>query len=146
MGRPPTLLLFSLLPLVGCATGGGRPGNIPAAEVEAHLTAPLFFGSSGMTAANFEVDVTNTAAVSISVRRIQLSTTAMTQYAIRPTERLFRETLAPGETKAFHIVTDAITGVGGLSPTEPMNVRALIDFESGGTFYRDFFTIINVSP
>ena len=138
------VLLIAML--AACSSGSGaRPADLPQADVNVMLRAPLMFGSSRVASAGLDVTVRNQATVPIRVRRIQLSSPAMVEYAIRPVERAFNDALAPGETKTFSILAEAVSSSAGLSPSEPLNVRAVIQFEEGKRSYRDVFTIMSAN-
>lgn len=70
----------------------------------------------------------------------------MVQYTLRPLDRIYNDTLAPGETKTYHVTTEAIASTTALTPTEPLNVRVDVDFEATGQRYREIFNIVNVQP
>lgn len=139
-----TILLVSLL--VACSSSGTRPAGVAAADVSVRLAAPLFFGSGRTSAAALDVNITNRANVPVTLRRIHIYTPGMVQYTLRPLDRPYNDTLAPGETKTYHLTTEAITSTPALTPTEPLNVRVELDFEATGKRYREIFNIVNVKP
>jgi len=138
------ILLVSIL--VACSSSGTRPAGVAAADVSVRLAAPLFFGSGRTSAAALDVNVTNRANVPVTLRRIHISASGMLQYTIRPLDRIYNDTLAPGETKPYHLTTEAIASTPALTPTEPLNVRVDVDFEATGRRYREIFNIVNVQP
>ena len=70
----------------------------------------------------------------------------MAQYGIRPVDRIFNETLAPGESKTMYLSTTAIAAVSGLMAMEPLTLRVEGDFAVGGQRYHELFNIVNVAP
>ena len=131
--------------LAACGSGGSaRPADVARSEVGVRLGAPLFFGSGQVAPATFEVTVRNQATVPIRVWRIHLSSPSMVQYAIRPVERTFNDSLEPGESKSFALVTDAVASAPRLDSTEPMNVRVEIDLEANGHRYRELSNVMGV--
>lgn len=81
----------------------------------------------------------------MTVRAIRISSPGMMQYTVRPEQRMFSTTLAPGETKSFPISATAIASSRRLSVTEPLDLRADIDFETDGRRFREIFNFSNVS-
>jgi hypothetical protein len=129
-----TLLSLTLLS-VACASGNVRPANIAAPSVEADLNGTVFFGSGDRAPANIDVTVTNNAGVPITLRRVEIDSPGMGTYGIVRTSRLFRDTIAPGETKRVTVFTTAITTVR--NPSEPLTLRAIAEFESGKDRWRE---------
>lgn len=131
--------------LAACSTGGA--GSAVPASVAVRLASPLFFGSSSVSPANFDVMVTNQSTVPLTLRRINLSTVGGVQYTIQPLERDFAENLAPGESKTVRIATDAVASSAGSNPTERMNVRVVAEFEMpDGHRFRKIANVVNVAP
>jgi hypothetical protein len=134
-----------MLLAVMCASGGGaRPAEVAAAEVTVRLRSPLFFGSGREAPASFEVDVTNQATVPLVVRSIRIASPGMVQYTILPRERIFKETIAPGETKTLPVDATAVASRGGLMAGEPLNVRVDVEFEASGRRFREIYSLLNV--
>ena len=139
------VLLMVMLAACSSANSGARPADVAQADVNVNLRAPLLFGSSGVTQAAFDVIIRNNATVPVKLRKIRLTSPAMVEYSIRPMERSWDDTLAPGVTKTYTMLGEAIAASSGLNPSEPLNVRAEIDFEVNGRRYRDIFTIGSAS-
>jgi hypothetical protein len=125
--------------LAGCAatqpftTSGGR------AAVGVALTAPVYFGSGTTAPANIDVIVENRSMQPLVVRSIRIESSNMAQWGILTISRVFRETVAPGEMKAFAIFATAVTNRVRYTPNEPLNVRAIVQFESEGNTYQELF-------
>ena len=107
-----------------------RP-SIVQPEIQVGLANSLFFGSTDSAPANIDVVVTNRATVPITVRRIDVDSPGMSTYTLRRVARDYREVIAPGETKRLTVFATAVTAVS--RPTEPLTIRAFIDFEVGRT-------------
>jgi hypothetical protein len=133
-----SLSILLLLTLTACgSTAAKRPANIPQPDLGARLMNPLFFGSGNEAAATIEVGVRNRAAVPIVVRRIEITTPSMGQYSLFARPRELRETLAPGEEKAFTTFATAIAQTTR-RPTEPLQMRVIIEFAStDGVVWRE---------
>jgi len=130
------LMLFPIVFLLACgSTGGTRPKSIPKPDVGVALTHSVFFGSSSEAPATIEVRAFNRASVPIELRRVELSSPGMIEYAIRPMSRDFREVIGPGETKTVTVFATAETSVS--RPTEPLTLRAIVDFEAAGARWRE---------
>ena len=131
-------LLLSLVVLLAGACGSGgvsRPATIPKPDIAAVLTHDIFFGSGTSAPAAIEVQVHNRASVPINIRRVELSSPGMTQYGILPIAREFRQAVGPGETKAVTVFATAVTTVR--HPNEPLAIRSIVHFESGGVRWRE---------
>lgn len=130
-------LTFAFIFLAACAGGNAarRPESIARPSIVPQLVNQLFFGSGSTAPATIEVRVTNNATVPIVVRRIEVDSPGMGQFQILRTNRTFRETVAPGETRALSIFAMAETQ--RRNPTEPLTLRAIVDFESGKTTWRE---------
>jgi hypothetical protein len=142
------VVVLSMAMLAACGSGGGtRPANVAPAEVTVNLAAPIFFGAGTSAPAAVDVTVRNRATVPIQVRRIRLSaTSSMTDYTLRPMERMFNEALPPGTSKTFSISTTAIAARAGITPSEPITIRTEISLEANGSPYREIFTMMGVVP
>ena len=133
-----SLSILLLLVLAACAsTTARRPANVPQPDLGARLLNPLFFGSGNEAAATIEVGVRNRAAVPIVLRRIEIATPTMGQYSLFARPRDMRETIGPGEEKAFTAFATAIAQTTR-RPTEPLQMRIILEFESvGGQVWRE---------
>lgn len=127
----PTLLL--VLTAVACSSSSGgtdRPANIAKPEVAVRSTASnIFFGSGGSAPVPLEVIVANNAGVPLRVRRIQIESPGMAEYTLRPLTRTFNDEIGPGQTKTFNLMATAFTTISRLNPTEPLQIRATVEFE-----------------
>lgn len=138
-------LSFSILIAAACSSGGGtRPSTVTQADVDVRTAGSLFFGSGTSAPLNLDVTVTNRARVPMTVRSIRVSSPGMMQFTILPAQKMFSTTLEPGETKNFPISTTAIASRSRLSPTEPLNLRADVDFETNGRRFKEIFNFPNV--
>jgi hypothetical protein len=138
MRRFHSLLVVVVLTLVLTACGStstSRPANIPQPDIDASLLHEIFFASQNNAPASIEVRVTNRAAVPITVRKIEVDSPGMGQYTILRTSRLVREVIESGQTKAIGITATAVTTTS--RPSEPLTLRAIVEFEAGGTHWRE---------
>jgi len=143
--RVKCLPLFLLLALaVGCSSSGAKesPGK-PALRIA--QSAPLFFGSGFSAPLNVNVDISNVAKEPIRVRRVRLEPGGgQNQYNIYPHSRIVSETIQPGETKTLYVALTAYTDIRRLQPTEPLGMRAIIDYEFGGTRYQGYYIFLQI--
>ena len=117
----------------------GRP------EVDIRQQSALFFGSAGEAPLNLAVTIHNPAKEPILVRRVRIiAGIGMTQYSVRPAERIVQETIAPGETKEISIAATAYTNLSRLDPTEPLGLRTVVDYDSGGKRYQELYVFMVV--
>jgi len=125
-----------MLLLVACGTGSARPADVAEPTIGLELAHELFFGSGATAPATIDVHVLNRATTPILLRRVALSSPGMSTYAIYPITREFHETIQPGEVKTVSIFATAQTTVR--RPTEPLTLRAVVDFASaGGKVWRE---------
>jgi len=97
-----------------------------------------FFGSSRTAPVTFDVSIANTSPIPFSVRRIELSTPSSVEFGIYPAERLFNEAVAPGEQKTMSVTATAYNaGNARMSPTEPLAMRMIVEFEHEGKRWRE---------
>lgn len=129
---------------IACSSASSRPADVAAPDLDVAFAAPLFFGSSRTAPASFNVTVTNQAKVPMTVHSLRLSSPSMAQYGIRPVQRLFNETLAPGESKTLYLSTTAIAAVAGIMAMEPLTLRVEGDFAVAGQRYHELFNVVNV--
>lgn len=133
------MVLITLL-VIGCAsTDSQRPREIAQPDVRVRLVNPLFFGSGTTAPATLEVTITNRANVPIKLRRLEIDSLGMVEYALFPHARDFNETIEPGETKTLTVFATARTGIARLTPSEPLSVRVIADFMAGGKRFRDIY-------
>ena len=133
------LIVVALTSVLTTACGSAkstRPASIAQPDLDAGLATDLFFGSGTQAAANIDVRVTNRATVPITLRRIEIDSPGMGQYTIGRTIRDFRETIAPGETKVVPVFATAYAQTTR-RPSEPLQLRAIIQFEAGEATWRE---------
>ncbi|HUP50407.1 MAG TPA: hypothetical protein VNA04_16650 [Thermoanaerobaculia bacterium] len=138
---PAARALFVVLVLVtAAACGTGQPISTSGgrAAVGVQLVGSVFFGSGSTAPANLEVLVENRSPAEIVVRHIRVESSGMATWGIYPAQRTFRETLSPGQVRAFPMYATAATT--RRSPTEPLTVRAVVQFDSGTERFQEFFS------
>ena len=138
--RNQVLLAVAVVALFAAACGSGasasrRPAHIPQPAIDVRLTHPIFFGSQSSAPATIEVLVENRGPVPITVRRVEVDSPGMAQYTLRRAMRQFRETVPPGGTKALTVFATAVTSTS--RPTEPLSMRAILEFEVDGKYWRE---------
>ncbi|HUF70611.1 MAG TPA: hypothetical protein VMM79_18325 [Longimicrobiales bacterium] len=115
------------------STSGGLVG------VGLVLVSPVFFGSGTSAPANLEVVVENRAAQPLVVRSVRAQSSGMVQWGIYPVQRTFNETINPGEAKSFPLFATAVARYARMTPNEPLNVRAVVEFETAGKRYQELY-------
>jgi hypothetical protein len=129
-------LMPAMLLTMACGSAGSsRPATVAKPDMNVELAHDLFFGSGATAPATIDVTVLNRATVPILLRRVELSSPGMVQYGIYPITRQFHETIQPGETKTVAVFATAQTSVR--RPTEPLTLRAIVDFEASGKVWRE---------
>lgn len=81
--------------------------------------------------------MTNRAAQPLRVRDIEISSPAMLQYALYPTRKFVNETVSPGQTRTITIFATAVTRRSAFAPSEPLNIRAIVNMEAGRESFRE---------
>lgn len=140
-----TAVLIAILAACSSSNQAVRPVEIAQAEVGVDLRAPLLFGSSRTAQAALDVTVRNPATVEVRVRRMRLSSPAMMDYGILPVVRTFNDVIPPGGSKTFPFLAQAVSSARGLTPSEPLNIRAEVYFEAGERRYREIYTIMSAT-
>ena len=129
--------LVSALLFVACASTPQRPATVEQPEIQLAPSSPIFFGSGTSAPASLDLSITNRANVPLNVVRVRIESSGVADYALRTFERSYRETLAPGQTQVFPILTQAYAAYAGLRTAEPTTVRVFVDFEAGGVRFRE---------
>jgi len=144
-------LTIVFLLAVACGSGGGgtsvsnkRPESIARPDINVDLASSIFWGSQASVPVTVDVTVTNRADQPITVRRVEVSSLNMTQYRIRTGVRDFRDTIAPGETKVLPVTSTADRIVN--RPSEPLNLRAVLEIEAAGARWREIISIHSNRP
>lgn len=139
--RTPTLAAVLLVFVVACGSGTQtqRPANFPQPELDVRLAHSVFFGSGSSAPATIEVEVMNRAATPLVVRRVEVDSPGMIEYAIRRTVRDFRETINPGQSKTLTVFATADTRVA--RPNETLTIRAIIELQAEGKTWREYVQI-----
>ena len=138
--RPIRLALACLL-IAACAT---TQRSKIAPEVSVSADREPFFGSNYEAPIDLGISVTNRSAEPIRVRSIRLRSPGGSQWTIRALEKIFNETIAPGQTKSLLMPAIAI-GEPGLVPTEPVTLRVDLEFEAHGDRFREVYNFNRLS-
>ena len=130
-----SLLILATACASQAPTNPGRPELILIQRNE------IFFGSGTQAPLTISVQLKNVAAEPIVIRRIRLEPGVMTQYTVRPREELFNHALPPGDTRSVEIVLMAVTQMDQrrFRQSEPLALRARIDYEYQGKKYREIW-------
>ena len=140
--RAPMILAVVAILAAGCGSSAPtRPKDVPKPDVEIRTVGEMFFGSGRTAPLTLEVAIFNPAPRELIVRRIRLDAPGMVQYGIVATERILNEKLQAGQGKVIPITATAVAGSSRLNVTEPLNVRAWIDFEIDGKRFRELYLL-----
>ena len=134
-----SLSVLFLLTLACATQQSKRPATIPPPDLDARLANRLLFGSGYEAPATIEVSITNRAQVPIAVRRVEVDAPGMRQYTIRRANRVFNQTIPPGETKVLTLFTSATANTDDARANidEPLLLRVMADFEAEGASWRE---------
>lgn len=139
-------LIVLPLALLGLACGSAsRPPTEGRPAIRLRQQAPLFFGSGFSAPLSIELTIVNVAKEPIHVRRVRLQEgPAMAQYHVYPTSRILSEVIQPGQSSEVNITMTAWTEIRRLQQTEPLGLRALIDYETGGKRFQELYIVLNI--
>jgi hypothetical protein len=141
MRRMLSILLLLSLAALACATKPAqRPADMPQPEIDARLVNPLFFGSGAVSPATMEIRVANRGNIALVVRRVELDSPGMGQYAIRRYVRQYNETVPAGQSKVLTAFATAVAQTT-TRPTEPLTIRAIVEFQAGDSIWREIVLI-----
>lgn len=141
-----SLMLLSLLALAcGSIKSSARPDRIPKPEIGIDNPGPIFFGSGQTAPVSLNVEVTNLADESIKLRRIRVESPGMVQYSLYPVQREYNDEIPPAGRRTFSLFATAFTNQRALMQSEPLSVRAVIDFEVTGTHFREVVYARNIN-
>jgi len=140
-----THLVIPLALLVAACASVTQPPTPGRPVIEVRRSSAIFFGSSSTAPLNLDIEILNPAKEAIVVRRVRVQPApGMMQYNIYPALRTVHETIEPGETKIIHITATAYTGIARLDPTEPLGIRAYLDYDLGGKRHQELYATVNV--
>jgi hypothetical protein len=132
------LVPLVLLSSIACGTAAaGRPATVPEPEIWMQQVGQIFFGSGNSAPVTVNVEITNFAAIPLTLREVQLTSPGMMEYAIQPISRRFAEEIPPGESRSVTIFATAFTNIARLSPREPLSLRAVVHFEADSIRFRE---------
>jgi hypothetical protein len=138
--------LVILAVLAGCASGGAVPQGLIAPELEMYQVGDYSFSLqySGVQSVGFEVAVTNPSAEPMVLRQIKFTTIGTGAYYVDQQPQFFNLEI-PARKRAVKGFSLRVYAQGGsLGSREPVNLRAVAQFESAkGKFQRVFFQRLN---
>ena len=137
--RKSAISLVVVALLAGCGSSQPFSASGGRAGVGVMLAGPVFFGSGNTAPANLDVIVENRSALPIVVRNVRIESSGMAQWGIYPIARTFRETVNPGEARAFPIFATAVARSARYTPNEPLSVRAIVQFDSEENRFQEVF-------
>ncbi|MBV9496369.1 MAG: hypothetical protein JOZ54_19125 [Acidobacteria bacterium] len=124
------VVLVALLTVACGSSTPDRPAGVAKPDIAVQMQGPSIFFGSGYTApVALDIMVTNNASVPLRVRRVQIESPSMVEYTIRPFTRIYNEELGPGQSKTLSVVATAYTNISRLNPSEPLQLRAIVEFE-----------------
>ncbi|MGH9423389.1 MAG: hypothetical protein ACRD3J_25675 [Thermoanaerobaculia bacterium] len=133
------LMLTALLLVFGCATDGAMDDSAssgPGPEIALMQLSRVAEGTqydTGPVSTQYAVDVKNTLAAPLQLRRVSVQSIGGGSYTLPPHSQGFNETIEPGATKRVtfwapaYVAVQTVAGANG-----PVTVRGTIEFESEG--------------
>lgn len=146
------LLLTALLLVFGCATdnatdSGASGGPEPdVAIIQVSRVAEGTQYDTGPVSAQYAVEVKNTLAAPVQLRRVSVQSIGGGSYTLPPHSQGFSETIEPGATKRVsfwapaYVAVQTVAGANG-----PVTVRGTIEFESEGKKFQKI-VVQNIAP
>ena len=137
MRRTVSLLIVVLTAALtyGCGSASTRPADVARPEIDVRLVGNPYFGSTATAPATIEVEVRNPGNTPIVLRRIEVDSPGMAQYQVVRMNKIVRETIAPGDARVVSMMVTLVRAARDLS--EPLTLRAFLDFESGEKSWRE---------
>ena len=127
------LALLALL-AAACSSGGGVVANIPKPKLQIIARtnlADVVPTIATVIAVHFEVRATNTAAVPITLKRVDLDAMPGGGFEVEAKTRIYDVTIRPGETGSVDFVTSAlISDPNSFESRMPVAIRATALFDS----------------
>jgi hypothetical protein len=78
------------------------------------------------------------------LRRIEIDSPGMAEYALARHIRQFNERIEAGSSKTVHLFATARTNLSRFTPTEPLSVRVVAEFEANGKRFQEVYLLRNV--
>jgi hypothetical protein len=140
-------MLAVLLLALGCASGGAPPGPEPDVTlIQLSRVAEGMQYDTGPVTVHYAVEVKNTLAEPLQLRRITLLSIGGGSYTLPSYSQGFNETIGPGQTKtvAFwapaHVAIQTVAGANG-----PVTLRGTLEFEAGSKKFQKV-VVENLAP
>ena len=146
------LVLTALLLVAGCATDAATDGASPGgpepdvAIIQLSRVAEGTQHDTGPISTQYAVEVKNTLAAPVQLRRVSVQSIGGGSYTLPPYSQGFNETIAPGTTKRVtfwapaYVAVQTVAGANG-----PVTVRGTIEFESEGKKFQKI-VVQNIAP
>lgn len=140
-------MLAVLLLALGCASGGAPSGPEPDVTlIQLSRVAEGTQYDTGPVLAQYAVEVKNTLAEPLQLRRVTVLSIGGGSYTLPSHSQGFSETIGPGETKRVtfwapaYVAMHTVAGANG-----PVTVRGTLEFEAGS---KKFQTVVvqNLEP
>lgn len=142
------LVLTALLLVFGCATDSATSGG-PEPDVTLIQMSRVAEGTqhdTGPISAQYAVEVKNTLASPLQLRRVSVQSIGGGAYTLPAYSQGFSETIEPGATKRVtfwapaYVAMNTVAGANG-----PVTIRGTIEFESEGKKFQKI-VVQNIAP
>jgi hypothetical protein len=149
--RPTSALLLIALFLLGaCATAipkaaapAVRPAGMSPSDVMIRPIGSLSCAPGSSAPLNLAVRITNRATESIMIRTIRLTTPANQRITFQPSESVINGFLEGTQTDIFPVLVTAHAAANA-NRTDPVSIKAEIEFEARGIRFWETFELANV--
>lgn len=141
------LVLITLLLALGCATNSAPPG--PEPDVTLIQLSRMAEGTqydTGPISVQYAVEVKNTLAEPLHLRRVAVQSIGGGSYTLPPYSQGFNVPIAPGETKRVsfwapaYVAMQTVAGANG-----PVTLRGTLEFEAAGKKFQQI-VVQNLAP
>jgi hypothetical protein len=120
-----------------------RPEAMAPSDVFIRPIGSLACGPGGTAPLNLAVRVTNRATESIMIRTIKLSTPAGQRVTLQPSESVINGFLEGGQTDIFPVLV-TVSLAADARRTDPVSIKAELEFEARGVRFWETFELENV--
>lgn len=142
------MLLFaactaSVPPPQPAAKPASRPEGMTASDVMIRPIGSLSCAPGSTAPLNLAVRITNRATESIMIRTIRLTTPSNQRITLEPSESVINGFLEASQTDIFPVLVTA-TAAANARRTDPVSIKAEIEFEARGVRFWETFELTDV--
>ena len=140
-------MLAALLLALGCASSGAPAGPEPDVTlIQLSRVAEGTQYDTGPVTAHYAVEVKNTTAEPLQLRRVTVLSIGGGSYTLPSYSQGFNETIVPGETKSVDFWAPAYVSIQTVAGANgPVTLRGTLEFEAGSKKFQKV-VVQNLAP